>query len=46
MTEFQHAIVGMTILMVIWFGFASEFFKSPKDKKSWEEWKEMFRKYR
>lgn len=46
MTELQHAVVGISILMVIWLGFAKQYFKSPKDEQSWEKWKDMFRKER
>jgi len=45
MSDFQHAVIGGTILMIIWFGFVKDFFKSEKDEQSWEEWKDLLRRF-
>ncbi len=45
MSDFQHALVGGVIFMIIWMTIGRKLFKSDKDKQSWEEWKDLFRKY-
>jgi predicted membrane protein len=45
MTDFQHALVGSVILMIIWHGFAKKYFRSDKDVESWKAWKDLFNQY-
>lgn len=36
MTEFQHAIVGMVVFMVIWHLFIKRYFATEKDHATWQ----------
>lgn len=37
MTDFQHMLVGYTIVMVLWHVFIKHYFITEKDKQRWEE---------
>lgn len=43
MTEFEHALVGGTIIMILWLFIGKKHFESDKDVKSWEEWKDILK---
>lgn len=43
MTEFQHALVGGIINMILWIFIGKKYLKSDKDVKSWKELKKILK---
>lgn len=38
MTEFEHLIVGLTLLGIVWHLFLRKYFLNPKDVEAWEDY--------